>query len=236
MSPLPPITTIFMFQSPVLPIAGAQKSLLALLGRKHCRNTLFFHQEHDELRRFAVARVAADNVNVIRAFIESFAGFERHGLGALQLHHDRTLEHVDEGVRIVPMDFVSAARRVGDRKYETFFAGNVRQGFGHDFLYVGRWSGRRELRGERTSSDCEGQDDLFHSDSSDLLFFQSLTATHTTRGTRSPVGIRPNAPAEARRATTVRMQTKCPTRRCLQPDGCATRSVSRFFVMCMGWV
>src|SRR5438132_7715040 len=184
MSPLPPITTIFMFQSPVFPIADAQKSLLALLGRKHCRNTLFFHQEHDELRRFAVARVAADNVNVIRAFIESFAGFERDGLGALQLHHDRTLEHVDEGVRVVPMDFVSAARRVGDRKYETFFAGNVREGFGHDFFYVGKWSGRHELRGERTSSDCDGQDDLFHGNSqwhsSDLLFFQSLTRQSST--------------------------------------------------------
>src|SRR5437773_9957361 len=95
MSPLPPITTIFMFESPVLPIAGAQKRLLALLGRKQCRNTLFFHQEHDELCRFAVARVAADDVNVIRAFIESFAGLERDGLGASQLHHDRTLERVE---------------------------------------------------------------------------------------------------------------------------------------------
>src|SRR6266481_6282336 len=109
----------------------------------------------------------------------NFAGFERDGLGALQLHHDRTLEHVDEGVRVVSMDFVSAARRVGDRKDETFFAGNVREGFGHDFFYVGSWSSRRELRRERTSSDCDRQDDLFHSDfhwlSSDLLFFQRLT-------------------------------------------------------------
>src|SRR5947208_10079609 len=168
MSPLPPITTIFMFQSPVLPIAGAQKSLLALLGRKHCRNTLVFHQKHDELRRFAVARAAADDVNVIWAFIESVAGFDRDGLRAPQLHHDRALDHVDEGVRIVSMDFVAAARRIGDRKYETFFAGNARQGFGHDFFYLGRWSGRRELRGKRTSSDCDGQDDLFHSDSSRL--------------------------------------------------------------------
>src|SRR5213592_776732 len=177
MSPLPPITTIFMFESPVLPIAGAQKRLLALLSRKQCRHTLFFHQEHDELRRFAVARVAADDVNVIRAFIESFAGFERDGLAASQLHHDRTLEHVDEGVRIVSMDFVSAARRVGDRKYETFFAGNVREGLGHDFFYVGRWSSRRELRGERTSSDCDGQDDLFRGNSqwhsSDFFSFKA---------------------------------------------------------------
>src|SRR5882724_9447543 len=179
MSPLPPITTIFVFQSPVLPIGGRSKRLLALLGRKQCRSTLFFHQEHDELCGFAVARVAANDVNVIRAFIKCFARFERDGLGALQLHHDRTLEHVDEGVRVVPMDFVSATRRIGDRKYETFFAGNVREGLGHDFFYVGRWSGRRELRGERTSSDCDGQDNLFHGNSqwhsSDLLFFQSLT-------------------------------------------------------------
>src|SRR5438874_11517730 len=110
MSPLPPITTIFMFESPVLPIAGAQKRLLALLGRKHCRNTLVFHQKHDELRRFTVARAAADDVNVIWAFIESFAGFDRDGLRASQLHHDRTLEHVDEGVRIQPMDFVTGTR------------------------------------------------------------------------------------------------------------------------------
>src|SRR5215475_4699654 len=111
MSPVPPMTTIFMFESSVLPIAGAKK-LLALLGGNEYRNTLFFHQEHDELRRLAVARVAADNVDVIRAFIECFAGFERDGLGASQLHHDRTLDHVDEGVRIVSMDFVRAARRV----------------------------------------------------------------------------------------------------------------------------
>src|SRR5438874_5702798 len=77
------------------------------------------------------------------------------------------------------MDFVSAARRVGDRKDESFFAGNVREALGHDFFYVGRWSSRRELRGERPSSDCDGQDDLSHADSQwfspDLLFFQSLT-------------------------------------------------------------
>src|SRR4029450_2367823 len=77
-------------------IAGAQKSLLALLGRKHCRNTLVFHQKHDELRRFTVARAAADDVNVIWAFIESFAGIDRDGLRAPQLHQDRALEHVDE--------------------------------------------------------------------------------------------------------------------------------------------
>src|SRR4030095_11625291 len=92
------------------------------------------------------------------------------------------------GVRIVSMDFVSAARRVGDCKDETFFAGNVRQGFGHDFFYLGRWSSRRELRSERTSGDCDGHDDLLHGDSqwfsSDLLFFQSLTIKMSHDGWR----------------------------------------------------
>jgi hypothetical protein len=55
------------------------------------------------------------------------------------------------------------------------------------------------LRGERTSSDCDGQDDLFHSDyqwlTPDLLFFQSL-ATQAQR--RRPPGA-PIATATARR-------------------------------------
>jgi hypothetical protein len=50
------------------------------------------YQKDDELRRFGVARVAADDVNVIRTFIKSFTGFKRYGLGASQLYHDRTLD------------------------------------------------------------------------------------------------------------------------------------------------
>src|ERR1700750_2570312 len=141
------------------------KELLPLLGWNQSRNTLFFHQDHDELRRFAIARVAAHDMNVIRSFIECFTGFERDGLGASQLHYDRTLKHENEGMRIVSMNFVRAARRVGDRKDETFFTGNVRKGFGHDFFYVGSWSSRQALRGECTGSDRNGQDNLFHSDS-----------------------------------------------------------------------
>src|SRR6266576_1850287 len=53
----------------------------------------FFTRNTTNFARFAVARVTPDDVNVIRAFIESFAGFECDGL-ASQLHHDRTLEHV----------------------------------------------------------------------------------------------------------------------------------------------
>ena len=136
-----------------------------LLGRNEGRNTLFFHQEDDELRRFAVARVAADDVNLIRAFIEHFAGFERDGLDVSQLHHNRTLDNVNERVRIVSMNFVSPARWVGDRKHETFLIGNIRERLGHHLFYVGRWSRRRELRGDYTNSDCNGQDNLFQTDS-----------------------------------------------------------------------
>jgi hypothetical protein len=62
------------------------------------------------------------------------------------------------------MDFVSAARRVGDQKDKTFFAGDVREGLGHEFFYVGNWSRVRELPCERTSNDCGEWDDFFHDD------------------------------------------------------------------------
>src|SRR5262245_24559487 len=89
MSPVPPITTIFIFWISCVAHTGrSKKRLLALLDRNEYRNALLFHQKHDELRRFTVASVAADDVNVIRAFIESFAGFERDGFRAPQLHHD----------------------------------------------------------------------------------------------------------------------------------------------------
>src|SRR5437762_9167600 len=42
MSPLPPITTIFMFESPVLPIAGAQKGYLRYLAGSTAGTPWFF--------------------------------------------------------------------------------------------------------------------------------------------------------------------------------------------------
>ena len=87
-----------------------ENAYLRYLAGSSAGTPCFFTRNTTNFARFAVARVTPDDVNVIRAFIESFAGFERDGLGASQLHHDRTLEHVDEGVRIVSMDFVSAAR------------------------------------------------------------------------------------------------------------------------------
>ena len=114
-----------------------ENAYLRYLAGSSAGTPCFFTRNTTNFARFAVARVTPDDVNVIRTFIESFAGFERDGLGASQLHHDRALEHVDKGVRIVSMDFVSAARRVGDRKDESFFAGNVREGLGHDFFTSG---------------------------------------------------------------------------------------------------
>ena len=86
-----------------------ENAYLRYLAGSSAGTPCFFTRNTTNFARFAVARVTPDDVNVIRAFIESFAGFECDGL-ASQLHHDRTLEHVDEGVRIVSMDFVSAAR------------------------------------------------------------------------------------------------------------------------------
>jgi hypothetical protein len=42
MSPLPPMTTIFMFESPVSPIAGAQKAYLRYLAGSSAGTPCFF--------------------------------------------------------------------------------------------------------------------------------------------------------------------------------------------------
>jgi hypothetical protein len=63
-------------------IAELKKGYLRYLAGSNRRNTLVFHRKYDELRRFAVARAAADDVDVVWAFIESFASINRDGLQA----------------------------------------------------------------------------------------------------------------------------------------------------------
>src|SRR5262249_8825296 len=60
----------------------------ASFGRlQHC-GALVLHEEHDEFRRLGLARVAADDVNILGAFIESLTGCQGHFFPALHLHDD----------------------------------------------------------------------------------------------------------------------------------------------------
>jgi len=67
------------------------------------------HEEHDEFRRFGLTGVAADDVNVIRAFIESLTRRESHFFSASHLHHDGAFQNINESMRVVTVDWVCTA-------------------------------------------------------------------------------------------------------------------------------
>src|SRR5688500_18824874 len=56
------------------------------LFRDEDRRALFLDEDHDELRRLGLAGVAADDVNVVGAFIVGLARLERDLLLPLELH------------------------------------------------------------------------------------------------------------------------------------------------------
>src|SRR6516164_9747015 len=80
-----------------------------LLGGQHGVDTLLLHQDHDELCWLRRARVAPDNVHVVWAFVESLSRRQGDLLAATDLLDNRPFQHVEEGVRIVPMDVLHSA-------------------------------------------------------------------------------------------------------------------------------
>ena len=89
-------------------------------------------------RNFAgsrLARVAADDVHVVRSFVEALSGLQGHFFAALDLHDDGPFEHVDERVRIVAMDRIDGAGRIVDRDHVRFLAGKFRQSLRHERRY-----------------------------------------------------------------------------------------------------
>src|SRR5579872_3744883 len=67
-----------------------------LLLRHENRRALVLQKKHDELRGLGLARVAPDGMYVVRTFIKGLPRRERDFLTALDLHHDRSLQHIDE--------------------------------------------------------------------------------------------------------------------------------------------
>ena len=59
-----------------------------LLDRNQNRRIFIFEQEDDKFCRFGIACVAANDVNVVRAFIEGLSRCQGDGLSALDLHDD----------------------------------------------------------------------------------------------------------------------------------------------------
>jgi len=53
-----------------------------------CGGAFFLNQEHYEFRRFGLAGVSPDDVNIRGAFIEGLTRCQSHFLSAPHLHHD----------------------------------------------------------------------------------------------------------------------------------------------------
>src|SRR5262249_18058864 len=70
--------------------------------------------DHDELCWLRSARVAPDDVHVVGAFVESLSWRQGDLLAAPDPFDDRPFEHIDEGVRIVPMDVLHSSSRILD--------------------------------------------------------------------------------------------------------------------------
>jgi hypothetical protein len=49
------------------------------------------HQEHEEFRRFCLAGISPNDMNIIGAFVEALTGCQNRFLSASHLHHDRAL-------------------------------------------------------------------------------------------------------------------------------------------------
>src|SRR5215470_4449360 len=64
------------------------------------RGASILHEEHDKFRRFGLACIPPNNVNIVRAFVEGLTGAYGRFLSASHLHHDRAFEHIDKPICI----------------------------------------------------------------------------------------------------------------------------------------
>src|ERR1700738_2700551 len=85
---------------------------IRLVGRHQHGSAFVLHEEHDEFRRFGLACVAPDNMNIIWTFIEGLARGQSDFLSALYLHHDGAFENINKPTCVVPMYWVRVTRRI----------------------------------------------------------------------------------------------------------------------------
>src|SRR5580765_6259713 len=110
--------------------------VLVLIGGYQHRGAFVLHEEHDEFRRFGLASVSPDDVNILRAFIEGLTRGQSHFFPALDLHYDRAFQHINKSMCVVAMYWVRAARRILNQEHQTFLSRKVRQVFRHELLQL----------------------------------------------------------------------------------------------------
>src|SRR5262245_63786732 len=96
-----------------------------LFDRRQDGRTLVFNEYDEKLRRLRLAGVATDNVNIIGTFIERLTSVKSDWLRPLDLHDDSAFQHVNECMRVMPMNWVYSAGRILDNQHRALFSGNV---------------------------------------------------------------------------------------------------------------
>src|SRR4029453_5260276 len=96
------------------------------------------------------ACVTANYMNIIGTFIETLAWRERDFFPAFHLHHNGALQHVNECMRIVPMNRIRSAGRIHDSDHKSFLTGKFRKIFRHE------WRDLSVLRTQGASNENDG--------------------------------------------------------------------------------
>jgi hypothetical protein len=67
---------------------GRSLVLFDLVRRHQYGRAFVLDQEHHEFRRFGLACVLPDDVNIVGTFVEGLTGCQSHFFSSAQLHHD----------------------------------------------------------------------------------------------------------------------------------------------------
>src|SRR5260370_33144592 len=79
------------------------------------------------------ACVAANYMNIIGTFIKALAWRERDFFAAFHPHHNGAFQHVNECMRIMPMNRIRSAGRIHHSDHQTFLTGKFRKIFRHEW-------------------------------------------------------------------------------------------------------
>src|SRR5580692_354364 len=109
MSPLPPITTIFMALPPWCVLRGwafltIRPATRRSFDRHQHRSAFVLYEEHQKFRRLGGTCVPANEMNIVGALIKGLSWCQGHLFSSLHLHHNRALQHINECLRIVSVD------------------------------------------------------------------------------------------------------------------------------------
>jgi hypothetical protein len=122
--------------------------LVALFGGQHRVDALLLHHDDQEPCWLRRARVAPSGVHIVRAFVESLSWRQGNLLAAPDLLDDRSFQHVDEGVRIVPMNVLHSSRRIFDGEHQHLLSRYVSEILLHDGDHNWLGCGLRERAAE----------------------------------------------------------------------------------------